>query len=161
VAQDTDQFFGGQGNFFDFDQFEEGGSFEANPPFVEATMDRMADRIEWILETHSNVPLSFVVIVPAWTNCHAIDLMTDSRFHRPRPGSQVVLPRKQHDYRPGMQHRTEFAQQTSYIDTLLFFLQNDLGAAKWPVNDKIGLELKEKLYETRANRGGNKRHRDS
>jgi hypothetical protein len=29
-----------------------GGSFEANPPFVESVMNRMAQRIEWILENY-------------------------------------------------------------------------------------------------------------
>ena len=44
----------------------EGGSFEANPPFVESIMNEMADLILSLLEKYefSRVPFSFCVIVP-------------------------------------------------------------------------------------------------
>lgn len=139
VAKDTDQFFGSLGNFFlfegstgrlteDDDGLPEGGSFEANPPFVEAIMNEMADRIFYLLRKYNGkAPLSFIVIVPAWKDCRGNIEMLASEFNRPYPGYQLTLEKSQHDYRPGMQHRAGFVQQKSKVDTFVFFLQNDLG----------------------------------
>jgi len=41
---------------------EEGGGFEANPPFVEETMMAMAMFIENVLNKEASKPLCFVVI---------------------------------------------------------------------------------------------------
>lgn len=82
VARDTDQFFGSLGNFFLFEGYTggvvtegdegepvRGGSFEANPPFVESVMNDMAKRIEYLLSKYAEYPFSVTVIVPAWTDC--------------------------------------------------------------------------------------------
>jgi hypothetical protein len=45
----------------------------------------------------------------------------------------------------GMQHRTEHAEQPSNVDTLVFLLQNDEGAKRWPVSEKLGEDLKTTL----------------
>jgi hypothetical protein len=179
VARDTDQFFGSLGNFFTFNgvtgklsEDDEGlplgGSFEANPPFVEAIMNEMSDRIHEILLKYNSVaPFSFIVIVPAWDDCRGIIDMTDSQFNRPRRGFRLKLEKKKHDYRPGMQHRTNFTHQKSNVDTYVFFLQNDLGkqqllvfnflflthffsllgAARWPVTERHCKELEDVLEE--------------
>lgn len=135
VARDTDRFFGSMGNFFSFDLSQtvsrlsaEHGSFEANPPFVESVMNDMAKRIQTILTTVQSIPLSFTVIVPAWTDCEGIELMTNTVFCRPHSGYRLVLPKKQHTYRPGMQHRTQHDEQPSNVDTFVFFLQNAKGS---------------------------------
>ena len=141
VARDTDRFFGSLGNFFVFNGqagvlTEEdsgiplGGSFEANPPFVEAIMNDMAVRIDYLLETYPDAPFSIIVVVPAWYDCEGVKRMTDSQFNRPRRGYTLLLEKKKHDYRPGMQHRTSHAHQPSNVDTLMFFLQNDKGKCK-------------------------------
>lgn len=131
IARDTDQFFGSLGNFFCFEGERKGrlvgGSFEANPPFVEAVMNQMADRIFYLLRSHPDIPFSFIVIVPAWADCQGVIEMTDSEFTRPHRGYRLVLEKKKHDYRPGMQHRTGHTHQPSNVDTFVFFLQNDAG----------------------------------
>jgi hypothetical protein len=155
VAIDTDIYFGSLGNFFLFDGNRSignlteddvglslGGSFEANPPFVESIMNSMAKRIEYVLSNYSNVPFSFSVIVPAWTDCEGIDIMTNSKFLRPKPKFVLKLEKKEHDYRPGMQHRSQHSQQASNVATFVFFLQNDLGAKKWPVTVDDAMNLK-------------------
>jgi hypothetical protein len=181
VAKDTDQFFGSLGNFFTFNgitgklsEDDEGlplgGSFEANPPFVEAIMDQMADRIHEILSKYDTVaPFSFIVIVPAWEDCRGVIEMTASKFNRPYPGYSLRLLKQKHDYRPGMQHRAHFTHQKSKVDTFVFFLQNELGklmliwvifcsscsfflllftgAARWPVTMRHCQELEELLEE--------------
>jgi phosphorylated CTD-interacting factor 1 len=138
VARDTDRFFGSAGNFFKFEGhtgrlteddegLELGGSFEANPPFVEAVMNRMAERIDYLLEKYSDVPFSVVVVVPAWSDCEGVIRMTNSKFNRPYPGYRLVLEKNKHDYRPGMQHRAQHSHQPSNVDSFLFFLQNSKG----------------------------------
>jgi hypothetical protein len=152
VARDTDRFFGSMGNFFHFNGSSSlsssdggGGSFEANPPFVESIMDEMAAKIEDILSKETALPFSFSVIVPAWTGCLGIDIMTNSRFLRPNPKFVLRLEKKKHAYRPGMQHRTDHAEQPSNVDTLVFFLQNDKGAARWPVTVALAEDLQKKM----------------
>ncbi len=163
VARDTDQFFGSMGNFFLFDGscatgkvsatnmgLPQGGSFEANPPFVESVMNRMAHHIEKILTSFANrddVPFSFSVIVPAWTDCEGINVMTNSKFLRPQPKYVLRLEKRKHNYRPGMQHRTTHEEQPSNVDTLVFFLQNNAGAKKWPVTVKMAETLKTRLKD--------------
>jgi len=157
VARDTDRFFGSMGNFFHFNGSSSisnsngggsdggGGSFEANPPFVESIMDEMAAKIEDILSKETALPFSFSVIVPAWTGCLGIDIMTNSRFLRPHPKFVLRLEKKKHAYRPGMQHRTDHAEQPSNVDTLVFFLQNDKGAERWPVTVALAQDLQKKM----------------
>lgn len=155
IARDTDQFFGSLGNFFCFQgsapgidpALPIGGSFEANPPFVEAVMNTMAERIFYLLEKHPTAPFSFIVIVPAWADCAGVIQMTDSIFTRPHRGYRLVLEKKKHDYRPGMQHRTGHSHQQSNVDTFVFFLQNDAGAKRWPVCVADGEELRSMLEE--------------
>jgi phosphorylated CTD-interacting factor 1 len=59
--EDSDRAFGSEGSFFGFSPGE--GSFEANPPFTEEVMLRMAERIDKLCGG-SEGPLSFVVFVP-------------------------------------------------------------------------------------------------
>ena len=61
---DTDAYFGSVGSFFDFEPSED-GSFECNPPFTEEVIERMADRIDYLL-TNSKFALSFIVFIPEW-----------------------------------------------------------------------------------------------
>ena len=163
VARDTDQFFGSMGNFFLFDGRSPtgivgsglpglplGGSFEANPPFVESVMNQMAHHIEKILtrfEHNEDVPFSFSVIVPAWTDCEGIDVMTNSRFLRPKSKYVLRLEKRKHNYRPGMQHRTTHEEQPSNVDTFVFFLQNNAGSRRWPLTVEKIESLKTRLLE--------------
>lgn len=154
VARDTDRFFGSMGNFFHFSgvippsldapqDTEGGGSFEANPPFVESIMNEMAAKIERMLSSSERWPVSFVVIVPAWTDCLGIKTMTNSQFLRPHAKYVLRLEKKKHNYRPGMQHRTDHVEQPSNVDTLVFFLQNDAGARRWPVTLAMAQDLED------------------
>jgi hypothetical protein len=44
-----------------------------------------------------------------------------------------------------MQQRSELIEQPSNVDTNVYFLQNDLGARKWPVTEKDASDLKDLL----------------
>ncbi|EKX49644.1 hypothetical protein GUITHDRAFT_135823 [Guillardia theta CCMP2712] len=135
---DTDMFFGSRGSFFDINRwtdrgrldFFKGGSFEANPPFVEESMQLMSETIEVVLqktEEHS-LPASFIVIVPAWTDERAHEIMRESRFCQ----KLIVLEKSQHSYRSGTQHNSIQQYHDAGFRTSIFFLQNTQGAQKWP-----------------------------
>jgi hypothetical protein len=51
----------------------------------------------------------------------------------------------QHNYRPGMQQRSELTEQPSNVDTNVYFLQNDPGSVRWPVTAEDAVELKNLL----------------
>lgn len=123
LAVDTDRFFGSKGNFFKLIIPPIGGAYEANPPFVEAVIDKCAESILHNLKNTVG-PLTFVVIVPDWTNCAGIKAMRDSEYLRPTGKPVMVVDKHQHSYRPGMQHREDHAHQSSNVNTLIFFLRN-------------------------------------
>ena len=161
VAFDTDRHFGSCGSFWKFQghakdcwkvglAIDRGGSYEANPPFVEEVMENMARRIINLLEDHERKgsPLSFAVIVPGWDDddCRSFHLMKDSTFNRgPRKNYYLILERSRHKYRPGMQHRMKHEEQVSNCKTFLFFLQNELGTKKWPVTKERLRQLQDRV----------------
>src|SRR3546814_361298 len=107
VGYDTDRYFGSAGSFWKFhgrdpkwhsaetDMQRGGGSYEANPPFVEEVMDEMAMKITELLQDaeQRNIPLSFCVIVPGWDDdtCKSFTIMTTTEFARPARGFYLVL----------------------------------------------------------------------
>jgi len=153
---DTDSCFGSKGSFFGFSPTE--GSFEANPPFVEDTMTNNVRHMFKLLDASSS-PLSFVVVVPGWDDdsCKSYQLTTGSPFLK----GQLRLHEKDHFYKNGMQHRMQGQQmyQQSRCATFLFFLQNEAGAARWPVTQRRLDELRHAFCsesQPRAQQG----HRD-
>ena len=160
VSYDTDKYFGSLGNFFQFRReteemdvvkpfdylFTEGASFEANPPFVDSVMTAMAKHIHYLLDSvkNSSVPFSFSIVVPAWTDCEGIDIMNNSIYSRPYRGYKMILEKKEHYYRPGMQHRVlDREKQPSNVSTFVYILQNDAGSIKWPFTLDKAKQLKD------------------
>ena len=78
---DIDGYFGSKGNFFEVfpKLFEHGGSFEANPPFLEEHMATFALIV--IDNLRRQVPLSFVVIVPAWIDTVLYHLFVQTEYN--------------------------------------------------------------------------------
>lgn len=132
---DTDGYFGSRGPFLDYHPVS--GSFEVNPPFCEELMEATVDHIESLLG-ESPEPLSFIVFVPEWRDppTEALVRLETSRFKK----SQVILPAQEHEYRNGFQHLCAKAEMNmkSVHGTLVCFLQNDAGFAKWgPTPERI------------------------
>ena len=82
-------------------------------------------------------PLSFVVIIPAWKDEAAWKDLESSSFLR----HHLVLDQASHGYTEGSQHWRSTRFRISTCDTSVFWLQNDAGAAKWPVTDAAKEEL--------------------
>uniref|UniRef100_A0A8C4ZQ71 Phosphorylated CTD interacting factor 1 n=1 Tax=Gadus morhua TaxID=8049 RepID=A0A8C4ZQ71_GADMO len=128
---DTDGFFGSRGPFLSFRPAS--GSFEANPPFSEELMDAMVTHFEELLDS-STEPLSFIIFVPEWRDpaTPALIRLEASRFLR----HQLTVSAYEHEYRSGSQHickRDEMYYKAVH-GTVVFFLQNAAGFAKWEPN---------------------------
>ncbi|XP_061584075.1 mRNA (2'-O-methyladenosine-N(6)-)-methyltransferase [Cololabis saira] len=132
---DSDAFFGSRGPFLSFNPVS--GSFEANPPFCEELMDAMVTHFEELLE-QSTEPLSFIIFVPEWRDpvTPALTRMEASRFLR----HQMNVPAYEHEYRSGGQHlcKREEMYYRAVHGTVVLFLQNDAGFAKWgPTTERL------------------------
>ncbi len=146
----TDRIFGSEGDFFDLD-LSIGGSFEANPPFVEEIMAAMALKVyrafcylrdvdQLLLDLslpHSNLvqsylhdPLSFVIIWPGWTDTPGFDILT--KLARPFLKGMFDLKSGEHYFHEGAQHRSGFTLRLSKAATNVFVLQDKEAAKKWP-----------------------------
>ena len=124
---DIDCLFGSCGKSFDL--LPSRGSFEANPPFAESTMEIMRLNIELCLSSSSQ-PLSFIIVLPLWTDCITIQMLADSRWLR----SKLILNARSHSYVNGLQHRNQSFKRSfaAVHDTIVYFLQNDAGFSLWP-----------------------------
>ncbi|KAH9507644.1 mRNA (2'-O-methyladenosine-N(6)-)-methyltransferase [Bulinus truncatus] len=133
---DTDGFFGSRGPFLDF--YPRSGSFEANPPFSEELMVATIDHMESLLR-ETNEPLSFIVFIPDWRDppTEALIRLESSKFKR----KHFTCPAKEHEYRHGFQHMPVAKGKMNVkaaFSTLVVFLQNDAGFARWtPTPEKI------------------------
>jgi phosphorylated CTD-interacting factor 1 len=116
---DTDCFFGSKGNFFDASDEEllQGGSFMANGPLLEETLDVLQERIHFVLENTKN-PTSFMVGFPPWPDSSSYQLLQKSKYCESYFAIQDTNIR---DVKRGI-HRMS-----------LFILQNEGGKRTWPV----------------------------
>jgi len=158
VFADTDALFGSRGSFFGMDFVkmtvgEDGGCFQANPPFASEFIQRMCNYMHLFLgddEDNYNddednddgdgskkktVPLMFVIFVPSWSESAGWKTLSSS----PHLTKHILLSQKDdvHYYSEGTQHRRTLDNGGSYriasFDTSVFFLQNKAAKKKWPL----------------------------
>ena len=117
---DTDRPFGSAGSFWAWaPDPKAGGSFQANPPFVADVMLRLVQRLDSFFWPESlrlsrkkkprddaaaaaaMAPLSFICIVPGWSDDEAIKRLSKHPLLRLR----VVVPKKDHGFCDGAQHQ--------------------------------------------------------
>jgi Phosphorylated CTD interacting factor 1 WW domain len=133
---DTDSPFGSLGSFFDFD-FMQGGSYQANPPFIDNFIFAMQKRMERYL-SDCEKPLMFIVFVPAWTNTLGWKALRGSIHLK----QHILIDQASHYYTEGTQYRRKETMRVASFDTSIFFLQNDAGSNKWKIKDSDIEELK-------------------
>ena len=134
---DTDATFGSLGSFFDHN-FMQGGSYQANPPFVSSFIHAMYTTMDQSL-SQCKEPLMFVVFIPAWIETSGWKALKEAK-HLQR---YVLLDQASHYYTEGTQHRRKTSSRIASFDTSVFFLQNDAGKEKWKVDDSHVEELKQ------------------
>jgi len=130
---DIDAPFGSQGTFFTY-SFPP-GNYTANPPYTDIIMSAMYARIAALLA--KDEPYSFRIVVPDWSGPPVSLIKQD-----PRKRLEVFLSSGQHKYVLGSQH-VEVQKVIFAIDTYIAFLQNDAGAAKWPLASDTVQKVKE------------------
>ena len=136
---DTDEPFGSLGSFFNFKPKE--GSFEANPPFVPEVMTTCVEHIHRLLRAPDARQLSFCVVVPAWREVRAWTVLEGSRYLR----SHFRVPAAAHSFTDGAQHYRPDHHRPSSYDSGIFVLQNDEGAAAYPVPETMEAQLREAM----------------
>jgi len=133
-AFDIDKVFGSKGSFFKIHETSNissvGGSFEANPPFIEEIMLAMFHYITMLLQYET--PFSFCIILPCWTDTPAIKLLNSCEFtkfkttikgiHMPFKSGMHYLPAKKD-------------LMINYTDYFIYVVQNKLGNEKWPIEE--------------------------
>lgn len=78
-----DKVFGARGNFFTApDTAFSSGCFQVNPPFIDSLFTKTTYRILGLLEAAERVgnKLSFIYIMPRWSDFFTLSAVTDSRF---------------------------------------------------------------------------------
>lgn len=129
--EDTDRFFGSHGSFYtalNSALVQEGGSFYANPPFVEEHMQLLQEQVALILELP--VAVTFAVILPTWTDNASHEWMRKSPYTK----LHVVLQPNRHKYVDGNQHTNGRRTSVARFSSSCFILQNSLGSAQFPVD---------------------------
>jgi len=142
---DTDSVFGSIGNFFCcfgkvrklLELFPEGGSFEANPPFIPRIMSEMVTCIERALTAQetTNVALSFTLILPGWQEQSYWSKLNDAKNGLVK--ARVLIAASDHGFVAGAQHERKERGVRRFgramFDTAVFVLQNAAGANKFPI----------------------------
>lgn len=112
---DNDVIFGSKGDFFKstWDTFKDGGFYEANPPFIESVFIKSAQIIiNYLIKAEKyGVNLSFMYIMPDWTDSFAYQRLTESRFFR----RQIILGKSQHIYWEYRKNRHVIANFSSHV----------------------------------------------
>lgn len=141
---DVDKYFGSKGNLFNVYKkiFEKGGSFEANPPFLEEHMTMFSLMITNELKVNKN-PLSFVVIYPAWLDAISLKILNESEYNV-LPNKIIKLERNKHYYVQSAQYWIKNVNRVANCNTAIFILQNEAGKMKYKISDK----LIEDIYKT-------------
>lgn len=121
---DTDRWFSSSGNFLTarVEDFRDGGSFMADGPPVEESLEKMANQVLAILSRNEarGAATSFVVGVPVWTDTVFWNLLHTSKW-------LVFCLKCTKVYNNGKMS--------------LFILQNSAGRARWSVTNGIKQQL--------------------
>ncbi|CAH0373295.1 unnamed protein product [Pelagomonas calceolata] len=140
--------FGSLGSFFDEWSRIEQGSFEVNPPFVPEVLAFAAAKVGELLGDGAKGALSFLAVVPDWGGgSSAAQALRESPFLR----ANVTIPAADHVFVDGAQHRVRDRHRPSSWDTAVLLLQNDAGAAKWPLDTKTLARVARASFRRAAN----------
>lgn len=123
---DTDKVFGSKGSFFDANL--PSGFYEVNPPFAEAFMTRVVERLHHHLRM--DIPMSYICFVPGWDDSNSIRSLLDSKYAvrvMKFSSKQALFTR----------NGKPFAIPSG---TYVCVLQNKSGSIKWPLLEKSLLE---------------------
>jgi len=142
---DTDSWFGSLGSAFalEDDMFlSQDMAFEVNPPFVEALMVRLVERLHRLLRSSSHA-LAFVLFVPLSADAASYRALSQSPYVQ---APLLELPRLGHAYREGAQHRSAIhaaAHRLALHASALIVLQNEHAQRLWPWTTALADRIKQ------------------
>jgi len=156
---DSDGYFGSRGEFYETNWSE--GMHEVNPPF-SIRIDFLMKKIVSSLNTAASTPLGFVLILPSEANHFVLDGLDQVNLAS-EPECQVKLsghikkvrarhlratltiPKNQHAYHKGNQEVASTGKEVwlSTVDTVCWWLQNDLADGLWPCSEEGKQEVEE------------------
>ena len=138
---DVDRPFGSRGSFTRFAPAR--GSYEANPPFVDALIDDMATRLLALLDTAqaADEPLCFAVVLPGWADNPGYRALLAAPLLR----RTLLVAAADHGYIDGAQHARPRAYRLSTYDTRVFVLQSDAHLRAHPLDDAAMATLETSL----------------
>ena len=134
---DTDKYFGSIGNFFSIykELFINGGSFEANPPFLEEHMISLSTII--ITQLDNDVPLSFVVVFPTWKDSISYKMLYENKYNV-LDNKVLLFEEGKHKYTQSSQFWNKLGtKRVSNSKSCIFILQNEKGKKKYLLTDNI------------------------
>ena len=140
-AFDLDRNFGSRGSFFTCD-FQDGGCFQANPPFSDGLIHAMGDKINGVMKATGN-PLMFVVFVPVWADSPGYQALLELECL----SEHQVFKAGKHWYAEGTQHRRKESFRVASFDTSVFFYQNSAAKKRWPISEQFVAALKAAFAE--------------
>ena len=70
--------------------------------------------------------------MPGWDDTPSYEVMANSKHLK----KLLTFERNNHVYKEGNQHKKRRQYKSSDCTTFVFFLQNESGAAKWPVTEE-------------------------
>lgn len=145
LFKDTDGPFGSVGNVFSKGVFERltegGGSFEANPPFIEEYMVLTSNLVIDALERITRA-LSFVVVYPTWSDMEAYKMLERSNY----TVLTLKLKKGEHYYLAGDQYaKASEDLHLAQFNSTVFILQNAKGQKKYSGSSGMQKRLK-KLF---------------
>jgi hypothetical protein len=77
---ETDRCFGSVGKFTEDFKPTESGVYSCNPPYDEHTMEIMANTIVRNLDKISNLKLTYVIVIPKWSDFKGYEILRDSKW---------------------------------------------------------------------------------
>ena len=108
----------------------------------------MVTRIEALLADAKNGPLSFLVVVPDWGGAASAARACRAS---PRARAEATIGAADHVFADGAQHRVADRYRPSSWDTAVVLLQNDRGAAKWPLDSATLAATLKRSFSRAAN----------
>ena len=141
---DVDTPFGSLGDFWqavsERKLWEHGGSFEANPPFIEDILYVLAKTVLFIISA-TTYPISFVLVLPDWQDTPAIELLRSQHSCK----RSFCITRDEHVYLCGTQYhpvRDRQERLVHYCNSYIIVSQNEVGSYKWPFGEREEREMR-------------------
>ncbi len=138
---DTDMVFGSSGNLLHQHTintiFNNGGTFEVNPPFTEEHLSITTMLLLDLLNSKEN--LTFIIVFPQWSDLWVHNVLVDSKYNI-LADRVITLGSGKHVYKRGNQHTSSDMSKDMYVArniTSIFVLSNTITSISEDIINEI------------------------